>query len=215
MKKLITVLMVFMVISVYQNAFSNQVRALEWKDLIPSELSADDMFKGLNEEQRGAASWVINLFENLPERSVETEEIFEMVDNAVAELKEAGIDINKIMKKRKKLHTSVVKALDGQKISIPGYLLPLEMADSSVTEFLLVPYLGACIHSPPPPPNQILHVTIDKKKGYKSKALFDPVRVHGVISIKSLVKDLYMVDGSSNISIGYIMQATKIRPYKK
>jgi len=54
-----------------------------------------------------------------------------------------------------------------------------------------------------------------KKKGYKSKALLDPVMVTGVISIKSLVKDLYLVDGSSNISIGYIMQATKIKPYKK
>jgi len=215
MKKLITALMVILLIPTCQIAFSKGVRTLDWKDLVPSDLLADDLFKDLNEEQRGAASWVINLFENLPERSTETEEIFKMVDNAVVELKEAGIDINEIMKKRKKLHTSVVKELNGQKISIPGYLLPLEMTESSVTEFLLVPYLGACIHSPPPPPNQIIHVTIDEKKGHKSKGLYDPVLITGVISIKSLVKDLYMVDGSSNISIGYIMQATKIKPYTK
>ena len=215
MKKIFFALLIIGLVTPCQKAFSSEVRALGWKDLIPADLSGDDPFKGLNEEQRGAASWSINLFENLPERNTETEEIFEMVEKAVAELEEAGIDINKIMEKRKILQTSVVNELDGQKISIPGYLLPLEMTGASVTEFLLVPYLGACIHSPPPPPNQILHVTVDGENGYKAKGLYDPVLVTGVISIKSLVKDLFMVDGSSNISIGYIMQATKVKPYKK
>ena len=54
----------------------------------------------------------------------------------------------------------MVKALDGQQVRLPGYIVPLEVSEEGrVTEFLLVPYFGACIHVPPPPPNQIVHVT--------------------------------------------------------
>ena len=49
-------------------------------------------------------------------------------------------------------------ALDGKTIRIPGYVLPLEFSGSKVTEFLLVPWVGACIHTPPPEPNQIVYV---------------------------------------------------------
>lgn len=49
-------------------------------------------------------------------------------------------------------------AMNGVEVKIPGFIVPLEEAKGEVTEFLLVPYFGACIHTPPPPANQILHV---------------------------------------------------------
>jgi len=49
-------------------------------------------------------------------------------------------------------------ALAGQLIRIAGFVVPLEEARGEISEFLLVPYFGACIHSPPPPANQIIHV---------------------------------------------------------
>ncbi len=53
----------------------------------------------------------------------------------------------------------VVKSLDGQQVKLPGYIVPLEVNEEDrTTEFLLVPYYGACIHVPPPPPNQIVHI---------------------------------------------------------
>ena len=53
----------------------------------------------------------------------------------------------------------VNKALDGQRIRLPGFVVPLERDSAGkVTEFLLVPYFGACIHVPPPPPNQLVFV---------------------------------------------------------
>ncbi|OHC44405.1 MAG: hypothetical protein A3J25_09630, partial [Pseudomonadales bacterium RIFCSPLOWO2_02_FULL_63_210] len=56
----------------------------------------------------------------------------------------------------------VVKELDGQAVKLPGYIVPLDVTDEGrVTEFLLVPYFGACIHVPPPPSNQIVHVTTE------------------------------------------------------
>jgi hypothetical protein len=90
----------------------------------------------------------------------------------------------------------------------------LELSDTKVTEFLLVPYIGACIHVPPRPPNQIVHVRTPKKKGYSSKNLYEPVWVTGGITAKSMVKDLYLSDGSAGVNIGYIMQAKRIEPYK-
>ena len=54
----------------------------------------------------------------------------------------------------------VVEELDGEFVKIPGFVVPLEVSrDGKVSEFLLVPYFGACIHYPPPPPNQLVYIT--------------------------------------------------------
>ncbi len=53
-------------------------------------------------------------------------------------------------------------ALEGALIRIAGYVVPLEESKDGMKEFLLVPYFGACIHSPPPPANQIIHVISNK-----------------------------------------------------
>lgn len=56
-----------------------------------------------------------------------------------------------------------VDDLDGKDIRIPGYIVPFDFSDEGkYSEFLLVPYFGACVHVPPPPPNQIIYVTTDK-----------------------------------------------------
>lgn len=54
----------------------------------------------------------------------------------------------------------VVDAVLGRPMRLPGYVVPLESDDAGLIEFLFVPYFGACIHVPPPPPNQIVHVRL-------------------------------------------------------
>ena len=50
----------------------------------------------------------------------------------------------------------IVEEYNGKQVKLPGFVVPLEYSDKGrVKEFLLVPYFGACIHYPPPPPNQI------------------------------------------------------------
>jgi hypothetical protein len=68
----------------------------------------------------------------------------------------------------------------GQSVRLPGYLVPLEDLPGGVKEFLLVPYFGACVHSPPPPANQIVHVLLDKPA--KNLRLMDVVWVTGPLS---------------------------------
>lgn len=86
---------------------------------------------------------------------------------------------------------------------LPGYIVPLEESAKGLREFLLVPYYGACIHSPPPPANQIVHVFLKQPiKGYKS---MDTVWVHGAIEVKR--------DQSYMGNSGYRIEATAVERY--
>ena len=214
MKKCIQTLIIICTLF-YLPALAEQIRQLSWKDLVPAHLLSDDPLAGLTQEQLDLVVWVVNTLDSLPPRGADSEEFYQEIDEAIPELREAGIDINELMAKRKILQTSIVEELNGQRVRILGYLLPLEVSATKVTEFLLVPYIGACIHVPPPPPNQIIYVKIGQNKSHKSKNLYEPVWVTGVIAVKSLVKDLYLVDGSAGVDIGYSMQANRIEPYKK
>ena len=77
----------------------------------------------------------------------------------------------------------VVPEMDGQLISLPGYVVPVRSVGEDLQEFLLVPYFGACVHVPPPPPNQIVLVTLDKP--IRLKDPYDAYWVTGVLSTKS------------------------------
>lgn len=77
--------------------------------------------------------------------------------------------------------TPQVRALHGQRVAVPGYVIPLEDDANRIGEFLLVPYFGACIHTPPPPPNQM--VLVKMQSGREIETPFDPVWVHGVLHI--------------------------------
>jgi uncharacterized protein len=94
-------------------------------------------------------------------------------------------------------------ALVGQLVRLPGYLVPLEETKDGLKEFLLVPYFGACIHSPPPPANQIVHVL--PKTAAKGLRSMDTVWITGVLT--GTRTDSYM--GMS----GYRIEATQVVPY--
>jgi uncharacterized protein len=67
----------------------------------------------------------------------------------------------------------VEPALNGQRIRLPGFVIPLERKGDLISEFLLVPYFGACIHVPPPPANQVVHVVVSKPvKGMRTMDTF-------------------------------------------
>lgn len=74
--------------------------------------------------------------------------------------------------------------LDGAYIRMPGYIIPLEMTSEGVTEFVLVPYVGACIHTPPPPANQL--VFVHSKEPWPDTDLWAAVWVSGRMSTESL-----------------------------
>ncbi len=100
----------------------------------------------------------------------------------------------------------VIQALDGQQVKLPGYIVPLDVTEEGrVTEFLFVPYFGACIHVPPPPSNQIVHVTAEL--GVLMDALYQPFWIEGPLAVQASSSEL----GNA----GYRMAAEKIYPYEQ
>lgn len=94
--------------------------------------------------------------------------------------------------------------LDGARIRLPGYVVPLDAVDGGrLTQFLLVPYFGACIHSPPPPANQIVHVTLKSPATWRT---MDAVWVSGTLAT-------VRQDSSMGVS-GYAMAADSVQAYR-
>lgn len=97
-----------------------------------------------------------------------------------------------------------VASMAGQAVRLAGYLVTLDMTKNGIREFLLVPYFGACIHTPPPPANQIVHVhTQAPLKGFRT---MDAVWVSGSLDLERSKTDM----GSS----GYTMIAKRVVAYK-
>lgn len=79
--------------------------------------------------------------------------------------------------------------MDQKNIRLPGFIVPLEFSDEQIiTEFFLVPYFGACIHMPPPPPNQIIYVTYPK--GLLLEALHHPFWISGKLKTSLIENDM-------------------------
>jgi len=84
---------------------------------------------------------------------------------------------------------NVVKELDGQTVRIPGFVVPLEFTmTGELTEFLLVPYQGACIHLPPPPPNQLVFAKADTPEVFGD--MWSPIWLTGTLRTKEFFTDL-------------------------
>jgi uncharacterized protein len=99
----------------------------------------------------------------------------------------------------------VVPALDGQLVKLPGFAIPLEGSGKDVRSFILVPYYGACIHVPPPPPNQT--VIVQSPAGAEIRQAFDTVWVTGRMTVKHVSTE--MADS------GYTLHALKVEPYEQ
>ena len=99
----------------------------------------------------------------------------------------------------------VVPALDGQRLRLPGFVVPLETDATEIAEFLLVPYFGACIHVPPPPANQTVHVLTAEGAAYQGE-LFDTVWVEGRMHVEQFSNDL----GDA----GYRLEDAVVSPYE-
>lgn len=98
---------------------------------------------------------------------------------------------------------SVRQELNGSTVKVPGFVIPLEGDENMVTEFLLVPYFGACIHVPPPPPNQIIYVKFPK--GAPVQELWDVIYVIGTLKTETISHEL--------AETGYVIEGTAITEY--
>ena len=88
-------------------------------------------------------------------------------------------------------------------VRLPGYIVPIDYSGVGVTAFILVPFVGACIHVPAPPANQLVFVTTQRP--YESKGLFEAVNVTGMFGTSALSTHL--------ADIAYALSADHIEPF--
>jgi hypothetical protein len=158
-----------------QAAIGSEAREIKWDDLMPEDWRPFDPYTDLDESQ------LDQLYEGSPLEQKLMQEYIEAKSSA-----------------------PVVVALDGERVRIPGYVVPLDFSGTELSEFLLVPYFGACIHVPPPPSNQIIYVKSENP--FKSDGVFTPVWVTGTLTTQAHLNDV----GDA----GYTIQATKVELYK-
>lgn len=94
-------------------------------------------------------------------------------------------------------------SMEGKPVRLPGFVVSLDREGEALKEFLLVPYFGACIHIPPPPANQIIHVK--SAKAVKNVRTMDAVWISGVIKVER--------SDSSMGASSYSMKAVSVEPY--
>jgi uncharacterized protein len=100
----------------------------------------------------------------------------------------------------------VNKKLDDTLVRIPGFIVPLNMDSTGlITTFFLVPYLGACIHVPPPPPNQLVYVTLSSG-GVRLGSVEDAYWLTGVLHTQT--------NGTRRATAAYTLNATRMERYK-
>lgn len=93
---------------------------------------------------------------------------------------------------------------NGKIVRLPGFIVPIEYSGTGVTAFILVPFVGACVHVPPPPANQLVFVTTQEP--YESAGLFEPVNVTGMFGISAMSTQL--------AEIAYALSADRIEKFE-
>lgn len=199
--------------------FATETKEVKWENLQPESTYLQQYFDILDEEDQGKIFWVSYLKDNIP--AERTEQSAELYDELTTELsvalpiaQELDIDVDKALSELKRMETGINRQLSGQHLKIAGYLLPLASSGKEVQEFLLVPYFGACIHTPPPPLNQIIYAKTKEPIPLTDDLVFKAVYLTGELRVNSaLSKELFLGDGTSDIDIGYTMSVDLIEDY--
>ncbi|MDH5926259.1 hypothetical protein BCT35_06045 [Vibrio lentus] len=212
-KTLSLVLSVLSLTAVSLPTYANTAVALEWQDLNSAAQEVTLEMPDLTDQQMRLLQGVIAMSaskeEQVQQQAVEFKET----------LKEQGINADEVialrdeyMQTMKASAEAITTEFDGKKVRVPGFIVPLEFSEGmTATEFLLVPVAGACIHMPPPPANQIVKVSFPE--GFQVQNVQYPVWVEGDFSSNKVTEEVYLVDGKSNLTMGYEMDASMIEDY--
>ena len=154
-----------------------EIEELSWDKLIPADYNPNE---------------IINKYtERLDQLQDSDQEAIIIYGKIQAELDNAPVNMS----------------LDGKTIRIPGFVAPLENVNGIINEFLLVPYFGACIHTPPPPSNQTVMIKANKGQGVKSEDSYLPVWITGKLKT--------VVERTSIGTSGYKIENAIIEPYRE
>ena len=182
-KHIFKFLLIFFICN-FNNSALAEPRLIEWEDLSPTKGQGVKLKLDKQADVKG-----------IPDIS-EFNGSKEQLDNF--------LDDMKFMKEMQGDHGFINMGLNKKKIKIAGYITPIAFEGDNVTEFLFVPYRGACIHVPPPPANQIIYVK--SAKGLKADKIWSPQWITGILhanSVSTIVAD-----------VGYSIEGASVTPYR-
>lgn len=157
---------------------SIQAATINWDDLIPDDFVQPE-----------------NPFETMSQEEIDI--LLDGSEESEARLKKMQDDFN---------YAPVNESLDGQRVKLAAYITPLEFdGQTTMNEFLLVPYMGACMHTPPPPANQVVHASPPTPVTVNNP--YDPVWAIGTIRAETVMSDL--------AESGYRLELEKLEPYER
>ncbi len=200
---------------------SAEVMQIQWPDLVPEAEPLPDALADAPMNIRYDLGFVGKVLADANAEVISREgpeylNAMQMLDK----MRTDGVDVDTMLASVSERDREIARrgeqvnsALDGVLVRLPGYALPLEMAEHGVTEFLLVPYVGACIHVPPPPPNQVVLAQLEQ--AYKVENLYDPVWITGHLKAQSTSTELFLVDGQAQVPMGYSMQVMDVKPMEE
>ena len=160
-------------------------KTIEWTDLMPS----DDLEALMNPPEE---------LQDIEDGS-EADQISSQIQAAIAQASDSRYQ-------QALASTRIRPEFNNKAIRIPGFIVPLSFGENnSITEFFIVPFFGACIHVPPPPPNQIIFGKYPA--GFKLDALYDPFWIEGTLSTELIEND--MATAAYSIKIDQISDYTE------
>ncbi len=149
---------------------------LNWEDLIPDDFVQPE-----------------NPFATMAQEDID--KLLDGSDESNAELERLQEEFN---------YAPVVEELDGKRVKLPAYITPLDFdGNTRLQEFLLVPYVGACMHTPPPPANQVVHAK--SADTIELKSIYEPVWAIGTIRAETVKSDI--------AESGYKLEVEQVMPY--
>jgi hypothetical protein len=175
----LTIALFFLEKSGKESAANNQpvLKEIDWDELMPEGYKLDDIFAKYQSR-----------IESLEDDSEEAWQLYQTIGEEMA-------------------NAPLNEKLNDQWIKLPGFIAPIKHKGTLITEFLLVPYFGACIHVPPPPVNQIVFVKTAQGHGIETDDAFQPVWVMGQISVQRKKTEI----GEA----GYRISEATIAPYEE
>ncbi len=218
MKKILPLLLVALSTTLTTTARATEPTEIAWSDLAPPppEVEMENPFDALAPEQLNSLRLILRL--ELSQAKKPDSEGLETARKLRAELTAEGIDVDalfaqrlEIMNQRRIVAERTNTDILDKPVRLPGYVLPLELKDEKVTEFILVATVGACIHTPTPPANQMVYVQYPE--GIVIDGRYKPFWITGKLLDQASNRTVLYFDGQADVHISYAMQPDRVEPY--
>ncbi|GAM66403.1 hypothetical protein JCM19236_3855 [Vibrio sp. JCM 19236] len=207
--------LLLVIISLLFSTSALSANPITWHDLIPKVQTPTETLPQLSASELTLFQEVL-AYKLASERRELTKDETLGYQQRLQRAKKENLDIdhlldirNRYLEAQKQAINTTVKDLPSDEVTIQGFLVPLEMDGMKTTRFLLVPTAGACVHTPPPPINQI--IVVDFEQGFELQSLETPVSVSGFINAKKNNLNVNFSDGNQDIKTGYRLVASDIK----